>query len=152
MRSRLSLVVAAFAIGGGLSGCTDSSNDGAEKTTSTQSVTVDADTTRTACSQFASMWTEQAQIATDRLGSPEPDPHGTAALEAAERAFDAAAEGSQDARRLGAEAETLYNSGDPADFNAKVSEFFRTVCESSPPKLDCEPMTLCEAQSLDSYG
>lgn len=136
-----------------LSGCTDTSNEAVvSSTTSEPSNAAAADPTRAACSHFESMWVEQAQIDRSRHGSPQPDPHGLAAAEAAERAFDAAADGSQAARRLGAAAETLYNSGDPSDFNAKLTEFFRTVCNTEPPPIECEPQTLCEEQHLDSYG
>jgi len=107
----MSIGVSAIAVGLAVGGCTSSSDDAARPTTTTEtSITVQADPTSTACSQFETMWIEQAQLRSDRLGSPEPDPHGVAAHEAAAQAFDAAAEGSQGARRLGAEAETLYDS------------------------------------------
>jgi len=142
----------AAAIGLALGGCTDFSNEAAPPTTSEPSNSVAADPTRAACSNFETMWIELAQIDRSRLGSPEPDPHGTAALEAGEQAFEAAAQGSQAAKRLGADAEALFNAGEPADFNAKVTEFFETVCGIDPPEVDCEPQTLCAEQQLDSYG
>jgi hypothetical protein len=137
-----------------LGACSSSDDDDASRTTTTETSVAAADPTEVASLQFETMWIEQAQIQRP-AGMPFgglKDPHSDAAIEASRQAFEAAARGSLEARRLGAQAEVLYNTGDPADFNETVIRFLDEVCGTDPPAVKCEPDTLCQEQRMDSYG
>jgi hypothetical protein len=137
---------------GVLSACTerDSPDESLARPTITTTSTLAMDPTSVACESFATLWVEFAQIYSGPhgFGDTTPDPHGVRAREAGDAAFAAAAEGSPEARRLGAKAEGQFDGTIPGDAWATIAEFFR-LCGQSHPVVECDDNTACGFSKLD---